>query len=340
MSLVGSAVTPLFLTGHSLLTFLKNTLNFDILKKYQMSSSSSSASSEWGKIGASYKSLSLIPHCYSKIAAPILFPPAQIASQQSPVTLLDVAGGPGTFVAATCEYFKESSLTFPPQSALTSTDFADGMVQQAQSQLTAIETNTIGNPAISSLVLDACDPHQVPDHHFSHLSCMFGIMFFPKRAEALQRLHTKLIPTTGRAIFASWHIASLMTVCEEFSTLVDPSSAVSFASRSTALDVCNHPNDFAQELSEAGYHNIEITQHHEVFQVDEHALFQMSISNPAIVQAFPAIAVSNGDEETLRTHWLTYLASPHGQTRCVVDETTGKTMVCLEYVANIALALA
>jgi ubiquinone/menaquinone biosynthesis C-methylase UbiE len=304
----------------------------------------------WSDFGTQYdKVASLVPLYYSKIATSLLFPPDSVARNVTPIHLLDVAGGPGTFLTATHDHFQHSSASFPSQSTITSTDYAAGMVTLAQTNLSKLAWNAVGNPPITYHTVDACDPYSLPDHRYTHLSCMFGMMFFPLRSEALQQLQNKLLPQIGRAIFSTWHYTTFKDLCEEFSCHIYPQVSDNY-DRPFPLDIGQDPILLKQELEDAGYQQIQITQHEATFEIDEAVVFQVIIKNPVFIEAFPVLA--SKAEAELRDLWSSYLTGAGKKwmkvypfSSMITNNSTASSfsppkVLRLKHIANIATATA
>jgi ubiquinone/menaquinone biosynthesis C-methylase UbiE len=300
------------------------------------------SSGAWGKYSAQYEKFATqIPLYFSEVAVPLLLKDSNV---DGPYHVVDVAGGPGTFLTALVSYLQQSSVVLPADSSLTATDFAEGMVNAAKGKLEQMNLTSIGNPTLKFQIVDGSDPQNLQDHYYSHIACMLGIMFFKERAQGLKRLRGKLRPSVGRAVFSTWHSTGAKDLCEEFSVFADPHkySTEVFQSRKTPLDICKHPEELQEELISAGFRNVVVTQHEHTFDMEEEALLQIFARNPSISQAFPVFTM---EVERLQSHWASFFRQQAGKKWCKVvtqTDTSGLSLedvlISLSYCANIAVA--
>jgi hypothetical protein len=72
------------------------------------------------------------------------------------------------------------------------TDYASAMVDRAR-QLVSETLQTLPPDMVTQITieyaqLDACCPNSIPEYSVTLLRCMFGVMFFPDRLQAISAL--------------------------------------------------------------------------------------------------------------------------------------------------------
>eukprot|EP01040_Poterioochromonas_malhamensis_P007663 gene7663-8275_t len=295
------------------------------------------SSEDWGAYGKKYlQSVSAIPAYYSSIVGRLLF---EDLKADKPVVFLDVAAGPGTLVRSLVEQLETEQLHLPASSQFLVTDYADGMVQNANSFLSEKNLEQYGVVKVSCFQMDGCEPVLLdPSLKVTHLGCMFGIMFFPKRVQGLQRLRELMVPN-GKAIFGTWHHADSLPFCRDFCLQLDPTEEekVSFEAVADELP-CRDPKELEEEFRVTGYQSIEIRQIERLFQLQpDEGLFNGVITNPAFLEKFPIL--KRYSREELLNRWRACLKPDHpfGQ-RWISEDDHEK--ISLRFIANIVITTA
>lgn len=297
----------------------------------------SDATSEWGKFGQECEkitSLVAISSYFNRIAASMLF---SDYNPTEPLHLLDIAGGTGLFITATAEHFKKSAIVVLPGSSLTTTDSAEGMVKVAKTNIESIDFASIGEPKVEYMVLDACDCNcsLLSNHYYTHISCICGIMFFSQRSEALRQMHQKLQPHNGHAVITTWQSTGLEQLCFQFCVFIDSTLFEWLKTRKSPTDIGKDPNELRQELVNAGFLSVTVHSHSVDFEISEESIFTLITSNPPILTAFPAFAMTaNRSIEALRSLWLEFLNTPENRQQWFDFKNS---YLRLHYIANIAI---
>lgn len=163
-------------------------------------------------------------------------------SLDSTCRLLDVACGPGTTSLLCAERIE----------SVDAVDFSKEMLGVFSARL---ETKNLDN-----VTLHHCDAQALPfeDARFDCAVSMFGLMFFPDRVRAMRELHRVLVPG-GRVLISSWAPvtrSSAMMALFGAVRAIDPSRP----EPETDIDSLENPDRFLQELTEAGFVDIEIDE--------------------------------------------------------------------------------
>jgi SAM-dependent methyltransferase len=153
--------------------------------------------------------------------------------------LLDVAAGPGTLTLLAAQSGR----------SLSAIDFSPQMVENLARRLTAARLHAD---------VRLGDGQALPwaDAEFDAAFSMFGLMFFPDRARGFAELH-RVLKSGGVAVVSSWAtfegiFASIMAAMRE--VLPD----IPFG---TGMGPLGDPEEFARELSSAGFVDVQVTPH-------------------------------------------------------------------------------
>ena len=153
--------------------------------------------------------------------------------------MLDVASGPGTlsFVAA------------PFASSVSALDFSSEMLDVLRARAAA--------QGVSNIDAREGDGQKLPydDASFDAAFSMFGLMFFPDRAQAFSELRRVLV-RGGRAVVASWQTIHRVPLLEGLiAALQEQLPGLPFgAPRPPLAD----PEEFADELRAAGFREVRV----------------------------------------------------------------------------------
>ena len=271
----------------------------------------------WSQTATSYASDSIIkiPEYYSQRAAEFLL---KDFSPDGALRFLDVAAGVGTL---TSEVLKRLSVEQLHGSSVDVTDFSSGMVAQAES-LISIDSYSMVNKTFKVMNAQALE---FPDHSFSHVGCMFGIMFFPDRAKGLSEMF-RVLQLDGVAVIGTWNNVDNMPLCLEFAAYLGLKDIKENSGPMLAvLSACGEPAVFEEELAAVGFQDIAITQVERTFSLpNNEEFFQGYALNPGMkpfmggVEAFP--------------RWQEYLRTEGSKW---VNE---EGRISLRFVGNIAVA--
>eukprot|EP01039_Chlorochromonas_danica_P006194 gene6194-6830_t len=274
-----------------------------------------------------------VPRPFNHLAAWLLFD----EEPNGPVTFLDVAAGPGTLTMAILQHWQECQWSPKANSKIIVTDYAPGMVTQANNRILDMEVlkNWHGQLVTEFQVMNALEP-SVPVSSITHLGCIFGIMFVPNHTVAFQRLYNTLA-LNGKALFATWQKVDLMTLLREFGLFLGWSVEQldqALKDGNDPLKICSDPLVFQKELEDAGFANVQVVEKTEsfVWPVDPEVGLSPFAHNPVMSQCFPFLLQ---DKETLFPSWRSFLASEQG--KHWVD-ATGQTM-SLSWKANLGMGI-
>ena len=191
-------------------------------------------SGPWDLVSAGYAAEAqhlMLP--FSKDAIELLAP-------ERTARVIDVAAGSGTL-----------ALELAPRVArVDAVDFSGGMLEKLEETRKA--------RGLENVVTGRADGQALPfaDATFDAGFSMFGLMFFPDRKQGFRELHRVLKPG-AKAVVSSWApVAESPLMILMFGALcaADPSRA---APQTNLLSLEN-PDLFKQEMSEAGFQNVEI----------------------------------------------------------------------------------
>jgi SAM-dependent methyltransferase len=259
-------------------------------------------------------------------------------STTQPATFLDVAAGPGILTSVILKCLEQENRQVPMGSQFFVTDYAEGMVETAKKCFETIELAKFGLSDLQCYCMDACHPELPPSaSKLTHVGCMFGIMFFPDRKAALQRLHELMIPG-GKVIIGTWFHADFLVLSYEFAASLC-STEEDFQEMPATCDPlpCFNPEETKQELIETGFHHIEIEQYSHLFLLpNNEELFNVLVMNPVVINKYPKI--KNMHKSELHEKWLLFLNSDHENGKKWLRED-GK-IVALEFTGNIIIGLA
>lgn len=148
--------------------------------------------STWDRVAEAYEAY--ITPTFLPFAADAL----RLAALRRDATILDVAAGPGTL----------SLLAAPSVGRVHALDFAPAMVARLRAAL-----RSGGIPNVVAEQGDACAlPYA--DASFDAAFCLFGLMFVPDRARALEELRRVLRPG-GRVVVTTWPPMARMPLFHE-----------------------------------------------------------------------------------------------------------------------------
>ena len=170
---------------------------------------------------------------------------------------------------------------------------------------------------------------------FTHVGCMFGIMFFPYRPKGLSEMHRVLKPG-GMAAIGTWKNTELLELTKQFADYLDAadgkeeSCSVAMTEMQKLAAICSDPEQFTLELTAVGFTEVEIVCKESTFHLPNEESFYYALAlNPVMKECMGGRTV----EETY-PHWQAFLQSEASQRRWFDAE--GKIRMC--FVANIAIA--
>jgi len=163
-----------------------------------------------------------------------------LAAPARSAQVLDVATGPGVLALELAPRVKR----------VDAVDFSPAMLEQLERQRTAL--------GIENVVSRLADGQALPfaDASFDAAFSMFGLMFFPDRAQGFAELYRTLRPG-GVAVVSSWapvDQSPLMMLMFGALRAADPSRA---APQRNLLNLEN-PEVFQQELEAAGFRDVRV----------------------------------------------------------------------------------
>jgi ubiquinone/menaquinone biosynthesis C-methylase UbiE len=336
-----------------------------------------SGGSDWNSYGNEYQKLmTKIPFHFSKHAQRLLFAESDF---QEPVKLIDIAAGPGVFLHILFEHLLGHRQSFEPGSELLVTDVAESMLTAArQSLLSSYFSSeqlrqlglsiTEGDPLVESqnsckLTFQVVNATQLQDDvplcSFSHLVCMFGIMFFgdpENRKRALQGMQRVLLPGRGKAVIGTWQTVAITGLCHDFGLFLDPQAVEHRPPASASpLEIGKDPAVLREELLAAGFAEVQVHESHETFVISSHddGFFHALFTNPPVVKMYPELAKGGMPPNWLQERWSAFMElqkqhlSQHDGVDCQelspswklkIDPQTQETSILLPYRANLAIA--
>ncbi|RYH13183.1 class I SAM-dependent methyltransferase [archaeon] len=286
----------------------------------------------WGNYAVNYakEEKEAMMGYYSQLATNILFNNTQRGEK---VNFLDVAAGPAVLTLRVGEALHTKDVD-KAVSTITVTDFASTMVELANKRIQASQTLQSLGILIQVRMMDACAP-DLPEHSVTHLGCMFGIMFFEQRAQALECLRRLLSPG-GTALFSTWQHSDYLDILGDFGHFVHvPNELIEQEVHAPPLSIDHDSEELYSDLQVAGYSNIEIMQEEKSFQfTNNQDFFDTLLCNPILSKMFPFLVQRNRSD--LLNQWHTFLHSEKG--RKWVTEDNEKLV--MRFVANIAVCSA
>ena len=278
---------------------------------------------DWSSCAKAYSlhSVCQIPAFYSEIAATLLTADAG----DLPMKFLDVAAGLGTLTAdILAKITKEQMLG----SEFCVTDFSEGMITEAREHIGALGQSNTTN--ISFHVMGAEDIN-FPDNSFTHIGCMFGIMFFSDRAKGLAQMHRVLAPK-GTAVIGTWQLSELISIVEDFGKYLQlPHLEEDMTAVAAQVAICSDIKVFEEELSIAGFKDISITPYEHVFSLSNDMDTYLSIASNAV------LSKALGKGEAIHEHaqsWIDFMNTPEARAKYISPD--GRIHV--RFIANIAIA--
>jgi SAM-dependent methyltransferase len=167
--------------------------------------------------------------------------------------ILDVAAGPGSLAIQAAARVAE----------VHALDFSVNMLAELQKRVT--------EAAIDNVIAREGDGQALPYEAatFDAAFSMFGLIFFPDRAQGMRELARVLRPG-GRVVIASWQpMTRVPVLVSVFEALSAELPSVPFGDGKGPL---SDPDDLRRELSEAGFTNVEVVEVTHAFEtpsVDE-----------------------------------------------------------------------
>jgi ubiquinone/menaquinone biosynthesis C-methylase UbiE len=279
------------------------------------------AANDWSTYAKSYSagSVAQIPIFYANIAAQKLLE----SSSPGPVKFLDVAAGPGSLTERLLNLSAEKQISVE---SVTVTDFAEGMVESATDAIGALDIPSTIRKEFH--VMDAQNM-MFADNTFTHLGCMFGIMFFPDRPKGLSEICRVLQPG-GTAAIGTWNFTDAVDIIPGFATYASlPDVVENVAAISHLVKICSDPAVFAEELRAVGFNDVTVHVHDQVFSLPNTLEIYLAFANNAVLKK----ALCGRDAMELYPKWQEYLEGP-GKERWLNADGT----VRLHYIGNIAIA--
>ena len=259
-----------------------------------------STANPWGN--ADYAPTLKITSALCAVAAQFI---ARDLNDQTSLNFLDIAAGTGAMlseVLKTCSPFHLSSGSF------TVTDFSPGMIEKAKRFIGSLEEYMCTQ--IYFQVMDA-QSLEFEANQFTHLSCMFGIMFFADRSKAFSEMF-RVLRIGGMAVISSWHHTDLADFTLVFADYLRNGGRAAYELK-PFVSVCSVAEEFKQELLSAGFSSAEIHMEEKIitFGTTETAgLFRFLSTNPVIQPLLGGAAVTQWEEflreneEVQRMKWV------------------------------------
>jgi SAM-dependent methyltransferase len=301
----------------------------------------------WGNYSQTYtagdssatnvQNIQSVPLYFSELAANWLVSAIEKA-ETTPVRFLDVAAGAGALTSAICNSLSAKHLKLPQGkdgNIFYVTDYAEGMINTAKGKLGSVNLEEIGLQVLEFLVMDACNPSpEVPPHSITHLGCMLGLMFFPDRMQALQKLHELLVPTQGKVIFGTFAEADFAHLANDFNEHITGNRLANPLEKLS----CRDPVQLKEEFETTGYQRVTVRQEEKIFHLanDEGFLKAMSF-NPANVEMFPIFKEMPFEE--LKSSWQSFLSPESVYAKKWLLEGDQHVLV-MKWIANIVTATA
>lgn len=279
------------------------------------------AANDWSTYAKSYSagSVAQIPIFYANIAAHKLLE----SSTPAPVKFLDVAAGFGSLTERILRISAEKQIVVD---SVTVTDFAEGMVDSATEAIGAMEVPSTTRKEFH--VMDAQNM-MFDDNTFTHLGCMFGIMFFPDRPKGLAEICRVLQPG-GIAAIGTWNFTNAVDIIPDLATYASlPDVVENVAAISNLVKICSDPAVFADELRAVGFTDVTVHVHDQVFSLPNTVDTYLAFANNAVLKK----ALGGRDAMELYPKWQEFLQGP-GKERWL----TADGAVRLHYIGNIAIA--
>jgi ubiquinone/menaquinone biosynthesis C-methylase UbiE len=285
-------------------------------------SSCTMAAQDWSGYAKSYSASSVaqIPIFFAKSAAEKLL---EAKSPAGPVKFLDVAAGFGSLTNQLLHIAGERKIAVE---AVVVTDFAEGMVESATKAINALDVA----PATRKdfLVMDAQDL-KFEQESFTHLGCMFGIMFFPDRVKGLSEM-CRVLTSDGTATIGTWNTTNAVDILPDLAKYAGlPDVVENVAKVSHIVKICSDPEVFTQELRAAGFSDVHIHVQEQYFALPNSMDTYLAFANNAALKE----ALGGRSAEDLYPKWQEYLEGP-GKERWLNEDGT----IRLHYVGNIAIA--
>ncbi len=299
------------------------------------SSAAAQCSSAWSSNAQLYaSSLSNIPASISVAAAELLHLEEPVHGL--PITLLDVAAGPGILAMEALERMRHSKLN----GRVIISDFAPGMIEAAQGRVDALRAaGTLApNVQVECAVMDG-QALALPDASVTHAGCMFGIMFYSDVAKGLRELRRVLVPG-GRCVVGAWRDAGAAHITDDFAAFLGlPSSKADTRGSETVtnlikmIEIGKDPAVLEADLLTAGFSSVHVHAVPTTYRSPDWAPFlAMMRSNPAMSQYLaPAPPDTDWDAQ-----WKAFLTTGPGAAKYVANGVDLE----VQWLANVAVATA
>ena len=246
----------------------------------------------WDEVAAGYTETTMLAfEGYAKKAL-------NYANIEADANILDVACGPGTL----------SALASPLAKSVTAVDFSTKMLESFNKRIIS--------QGITNINTIHADGQQLPlvSAQFDVAFSMFGLMFFPDRNAGYREIHRTLKPG-GHVLISSWAPA------EESSSFKIGFGAMcamqpEMSESKTDLESLENPDVFAKELSDAGFHNIDIIPMVEYFPVESVDEYWQSLVKGVAPLAVLKNSLSDDEwreKEALALNYLNDVLAPNDQ---------------------------
>ena len=153
-----------------------------------------------------------------------------------------------------------------------------------------------------------------PDNSFTHIGCMFGIMFFSDRAKGLAQMHRVLAPK-GTAVIGTWQLSELISIVEDFGKYLQlPHLEKDMTAVAAQVAICSDIKVFEEELSIAGFKDISITPYEHVFSLSNDMDTYISIASNAV------LSKALGKDEAIHEHaqsWIDFMNTPEARAKYI-----------------------
>ena len=278
---------------------------------------------EWSHCAKGYST-----NCMSEI--PLLF--ADIAAEKlaetviHPVRFLDVAAGTGALTIKILQKFPKHPTL---QTTVTITDFAPGMITEARNKINS-ETEFQSIRKLF-LVMDA-QALSFEANTFTHIGCMFGVMFFPDRRKALLEMH-RVLQHNGVAVIGTWKHMDMVDIVTDFGQYLQlPHMEKNMAPVAEAVAACSCEDALQEELKVAGFRDVAVTSHEEFLYLPNDLETYNAVIGEAVLGPD---GTGPGTAEEMFSQWRAFLSGPQGRQRWV-SESDGR--IKISFIANIAVA--
>lgn len=275
--------------------------------------------SSWSQCAESYAKDDEIQEYYSQLAAVTLL---SNVKDNEPIQFLDVAAGPGELSIDVWKLLSEHQRLY---SSCEITDFSPGMLNIARKIVAEREAGLTTHNQFD--VMDA-QALTFPDDTFTHIGCMFGIMFLPDPTMGLSEMY-RVLQKGGRIVLGTWHEIGNMPIVLGFAKYLKLHNLDEcIVMLNSVVKVCGDCAMFVREMEAVGFTNVNIVQEKQTFLEPNDEKFFLANANNA------AMHCSMGGENALNNYgaWQEYLRTDGA---CWL---TPEGMIRMQFVANIATA--